>query len=61
MFAGMLVRRRVAATDMSAGKTQTQMDPTIAGLDAVFTHMFIGMRNPDLIKMSAFLCHEILQ
>src|SRR5436309_1790360 len=36
------------------------MDPAIAGLDTVLTHMRAGLRDRDLAKVPTLLCHQFL-
>jgi hypothetical protein len=58
MLSGVLVLGRVATTNVSASEAQTQVNPRIAGLGAVLTHMFIGFSYLDLIKVRAFFWHR---
>src|SRR5208282_1661100 len=60
VLGGMLVLGRVATGRMSADEAHTQVNPRIAGLNAVFTHMLVGLSYFDLIKVSAFFRHRFL-
>jgi hypothetical protein len=60
VLGGVLVLGRVAAANMPARQTQTQMYPRIAGLGALLTHMFIRFSDLDLIKMRTFFRHWFL-
>ena len=40
VFGGVLVFGGIAAADMTAGQAQPQVDPTVTGFDAIFTHVF---------------------
>src|SRR3979490_730518 len=40
--AGVLVLRRIAAADMSAGKTESQVDPAVSHLQALFAAFTTG-------------------
>jgi hypothetical protein len=42
MFGGVLVLRRIAAAHVSAGHTQTQVNPPIARLEAFFAATSVG-------------------
>jgi hypothetical protein len=57
----MPVLRRVAAGRMSTDHAHTQVDPRIASLHAVFTHVFVGLPYFDLIEVSAFVRHRFLR
>jgi hypothetical protein len=61
MFAGMLVLGRIAAAHVSAAQAQAQVDPAVAGLNAVFTHVFVGLFDFDLVQVGAFVGHGNLQ
>ena len=54
---GMLVLRRIAATNVSAGETQPQVDPAIAGLEAVFAAFGAGRDFVNLLHMATSLGH----
>jgi len=60
MLGSVLVLGRIATTDVPTNEAQTQVNPRIAGLHAVLTHMFIGFSHFDLIKMGAFFRHRFL-
>ena len=61
VFGGMLVFGRVAASDMTALETQTQVHPGIAGFHALFADVFGGMKDADLIEMgTVWFLHEFL-
>jgi hypothetical protein len=49
VFGGVFILGRIAASHMSAGKTQAQMNPGVAGFDAVFAHMLVGLFDFDLV------------
>jgi hypothetical protein len=56
----MLVLGRVATGRMSADQAHTQVNPRIASLNAVFTHMLVGLSYFHLVKVSAFFGHRLL-
>jgi hypothetical protein len=60
MLGGVLVLGRVATANVPASEAQTQVNPRIAGLGALLTHMFIGFSYLDLIKVGAFFWHRFL-
>jgi hypothetical protein len=60
MFGRMLILGRVATTHMSASETQAQVNPGVAGFDAVLAHMRVGGLNFDLVQVRAFLRHRFL-
>jgi hypothetical protein len=57
VFGGVLVLRRIAAADVPALEAQTQVNPRIAHLHALFA--FVLVRLPDLnrIEMCALFRH----
>src|SRR6478752_6651982 len=57
MLRRMLVLRRVTAAHVSAFQAQPQMDPRIAGLDAVFADIGLGGFKFDLLQVAAPLGH----
>lgn len=57
MTRGVLVRRRVAATDVTAGHAQTQMLPLVADAQAILTTAGARRNVLDLIKMGAVFAH----
>jgi hypothetical protein len=60
VLGSMLVLGRVATGRMSADQAHTQVNPRIARLNAVFTHMLVGLSYFDLVKVSAFFGHRFL-
>jgi hypothetical protein len=60
MLGGVLVLGRVATGCMSADQAHTQVDPSIASLNAVLTHMLVGLSYFDLVKVSASFGHRFL-
>src|ERR1035438_6032287 len=60
MLGRVLILGRVATAHVTANEAHTQVDPCIAGLHAVLTHMFVGFFYFDLIKMGAFFGHRFL-
>jgi hypothetical protein len=61
VFRGVLVLGRVATPHMPARQAQAQVNPFIAGLNAVLTDMFVGFRDFDLVQVSAFRWHRFLR
>jgi hypothetical protein len=57
MLGRVLVLGRIAAADVPAFQAQPQMDPAIAGLDAVFADIGIGGFEFDLLQVAATLGH----
>ena len=57
VFGSVPVWRRVATADVTATKTQTQVDPGGADLQAVFTTIGTGSYVFNLIEMSTFRIH----
>jgi hypothetical protein len=57
MFGGVFVLGRITTGRMSADQAHAQMDPGVANLHAVFTHMLVRFRDFDLVEMSAFYGH----
>jgi hypothetical protein len=55
MLGRMFVLGRIATGGMSANKAHAQMDPGVAGFYAIFTDMFVGFSNLDLIEVGTFL------
>ena len=49
MFRGMLVFRRIAASDIAATQTEPQMYPSVAHLDALFASVLVSGLNLDLV------------
>ena len=60
MLGGVLVLGRIAAADMAAGQAQAQMDPGIAGLDAIFADMLGSLSNLDLAEVTTLSRHASL-
>jgi hypothetical protein len=60
VLGGVLVLGRIATADVSTGEAKTQVDPRIASLGTVFTHMLVGFSDFDLIKVGAFFRHRFL-
>jgi hypothetical protein len=54
MLGGMLVLGGIAATDVSAGQTETEVDPGVAHLQAFFATVSVGLHIVDLVEVSAF-------
>jgi hypothetical protein len=57
VFGRVLVLRGIAASDMPARQAQPQVNPGVAGLDAVFANVFIATPDLDLIQMGALISH----
>jgi hypothetical protein len=57
MLGRMFVLGRVATADLSTGQAHTQVDPRIAELHALLTHMCFCLSHFDLIKVGAFFRH----
>jgi hypothetical protein len=60
MLGRMLVLGRVATANVSATEAKTKVNPRVARLGTVFTHMFIGFSDFDLIKVGAIFSHRFL-
>jgi hypothetical protein len=60
MLGRVLVLGRIATAYVSTREAKTQVDPGIAGLGTVFTHMLVGFSDFDLIKVGAFFRHRFL-
>jgi hypothetical protein len=52
------ILRVVAATDMPAGPAESQMDPSIAELEALLATVTTRLIGPHEIEMTALLSHE---
>ena len=61
VFRGVLVLRRVAASDLAARQAKAKMNPRIACFNAFFANMFGGLFHLDLVEMAAFTGHCFLQ
>ncbi len=48
---GVLVLRRIAAPHMAASQTETQVNPGISSLNAIFANVLVGILEFDLIQM----------
>src|ERR1039457_4359767 len=59
VLGGMFVLRRVAAAHMSAFQAQPQVYPRISKFDALLTNVNFGVRNLDLVEMSARVRHLV--
>ena len=53
-----LVFGRVAAADVSAAQAQSEMNPGVADLEAVFASLRTGYDVMDLVEMGARFCHR---
>jgi hypothetical protein len=51
VFGGVLVGRGVAAAHVTTNKTKAQMDPPVAGLQAIFTTLCAGSYRSNLVNM----------
>jgi hypothetical protein len=60
MFGRMLVLGRVATANVPASEAKTQVNPRVAGLGTVLTHMFVGFSYFNLIKVRAIFWHRFL-
>jgi hypothetical protein len=60
MLGRMLVLGRVATGNVSASEAKTQVNPRVARLGTVFTHMFVSFSDFDLIKVGAIFWHRSL-
>jgi hypothetical protein len=61
MLGGVLILGRIATGRMSADQAHTQVNPRIASLNAVFTHMLVGLSYFDLVEVSALFGHRFLR
>jgi hypothetical protein len=61
MFGGVLVLRRVAASDLAARKAHAQVNPLVTRFNAFLTYVFGGLFDLDLVEMGAFSRHRFLQ
>jgi hypothetical protein len=53
MLRRVLVLRRIATAHVPALQTKPQMDPGIAGLDAILANVLVRFGELDLVNMSA--------
>ena len=60
MLRRVAVGRLIAATDMTAGSADAQVQPWVAQLQAFFTSKRIGKDVMNSCQMPATLCHVIL-
>ena len=61
VLGGVLVLGRIATGCMSADHAHAQVNPRIASLNAVFTHMLVGLSYFDLVEVSALFGHRFLR
>ena len=61
MLSGVFVLGGIATTHISALQAQSQVHPGISEFDALFTNVFLGVSDLDLIEMSASFRHRLLQ
>jgi hypothetical protein len=59
MFGGMLVLRTITTAYVAAGETQTEVDPFVANLQALFATGRARPNRPNLFNMGAWL-HRVL-
>jgi hypothetical protein len=55
-----LILGRIATADIAANHTHAQMNPSIAHLNAVLTHMLVRLSYFDLVEMGALFRHRFL-
>jgi hypothetical protein len=55
VFGGVFILRRIAATHTPARHAHAQVNPGVADFHALFTDVFVGGCDLDLIQMLAFL------
>jgi len=60
MFGGVFVLGRIAATHVAALRAHAQVDPCVAGFDALFADVRVSADVFDLCEMSACSRHENL-
>jgi hypothetical protein len=61
MLCGVLVLGGIATTYIFAFQAQPQVHPSVPEFDALFANVFLGVRDLDLIEMSASFRHRLLQ
>jgi hypothetical protein len=61
VLCGVLVFRGVAAADMAAGETQSELHPTVAYLEALFAAFGMRLHGVNLVEMSASFGHVYLR
>ena len=59
VFRRVLIFRRVAAANVTANKTESQVHPAVARFQTLLAAARMGLHIPDLIQMSA-LCHALV-
>jgi hypothetical protein len=57
MFGGVFIFRGVAAAYVSADQTHAEVDPTVAGFEALFAALGMGMDVLDLIEVGTCGSH----
>jgi hypothetical protein len=60
MFGGVLILGRIATTDVAATKTQAQVNPFIAHLQALFAAIGVGLYFVNLIQVGTTIHGSIL-
>ena len=61
VFRGVLVFRGITATNVAAGETQAEVDPTVTHLKTFFAAFGFWLNALDLIEVRAFVGHgEVL-
>jgi len=60
VFGGMLVRRRIAASDMPANQAHPQLDPAVSCFQALFAALRVRCYVSNLVEMSASFRHFLL-
>jgi hypothetical protein len=58
MLGRVLVFGRVTAADMSAAQAQSELNPSVAGLQAIFASLRAGCNVMDLIEVGALFRHR---
>lgn len=57
VFGGVAVGARIATTDMPVGETLPQVDPGVAGFEALLAALGRGLHVAYLVEMAALLLH----
>src|SRR5882762_9595478 len=57
VLGGVLIFRRIAATDMSAFETHPQVNPGVPGFYAVLANVLVGLGKLNLIQVRALQRH----
>jgi hypothetical protein len=60
VLGGVLILGRVTTPDIPADQAHAQVNPGVAGLNAVFANVFIGLSYFDLIEVGALFRHRFL-